>query len=126
MGLLSPQIRAYIRAEARKSMTQTCEIWAEANSVNELGSPSRVWQIVDQNVPCLLITAKIATNAMTETVASQEVMEDSYRLCLPYDTVLTTDMRVVVDGATYNVAGIVDARGNNSDVQAMIIRMRTP
>jgi SPP1 family predicted phage head-tail adaptor len=124
--MLSSQMRSYIRAQARKTMTQTCEIWAETNSVNELGSPSRVWQIIDQDVPCLLITAKIATNAMTETVASQEVMEDSYRLCLPYDTVLTTDMRIVVEGATYNVAFILDRRGNNSDVQAMVIRMRTP
>lgn len=123
--MLSPQMRAIIRAAARRNMTDTCTIEREADSVGEFGSRSRVWTIVDSNVPCRLITSKAATQGMSAEYGGQEVMADEYRLCVPYDTVLEVDMRVTVSGAVYNVASIVDGRTDKGDVQAMVIRQRS-
>lgn len=122
--MLTPGMRGIIQRTAEAFMTQRCTIEQEREARGTFGEPVRVWDVVAVDVPCRLITATDTRRGMTSVIADQEVMEDSYRLIVPYRTPLAVDQRVMVAGATYEVSGILDGRTDAVDVQAVIIRMR--
>jgi SPP1 family predicted phage head-tail adaptor len=124
MAYLSPQMRAIIRQQTEKQMTDRCLIEREQNSRDAIGGRTHTWETVGSNIPCRMITSKAATLPGTDIVADRESMEDTYTISLPYTTTLAADYRITVNGAAFNVSRVLDGRTDGADVQAVLIRMR--
>lgn len=114
-----------IKSATRKFHSQTCLIEEQsASTVGELGEQLHsVWNVVQDNVPCRIITIGRQSGSAGQMVGEQESLVDSYRLSVPAGTPLGVDMRVTIDGLTYHVVNILTARTDENERQAIIKRI---
>ena len=112
---------AQIRRLKRRTLIERCDIQRETDVETALGH-ERQWVDVAADIPCRLIRA---SRGMTGLVEGQEIQTEQYRLILPYDTVLTVNNRVIVDGVSYDVQDVRDNLTQNTDVQVTVVRIRT-
>jgi hypothetical protein len=125
MPFLTGQMRAIIRRQVEKQMTDRCLIERLADSRGSLGQPLQgIWETVGSNIPCRLITSKGATLPQTDVYADRVMMEDTYTISLPVGTQLALDYRITVGSTSWRVATVLDGRTDAADVQAVLLRMR--
>lgn len=120
--MISTQVLAMMRRRAQSFMTGTCTLLQEDDTVDSAGAPTNTWSVVASGVACRLLPVGRANDSATEVVSNAERLTEEYRLIVPHDTTLTSDMRVVIDADTYDIVRILDSRTSETDRQAVIVR----
>ena len=116
---------AGLRRQVARTLKDRCDIYVEAEGVNEYGHPTHVLLPAYVNIPCRLISTGRNFNNMGEVVGEQEVLTESYRLITPYDVPLGVDMVVDVDGIRFDVTNVWLRQTDATDQQAVIKRRVT-
>lgn len=124
MALKVPgRVLAYMRANAEALMTGTCTIEAKAAARGEYGEPLEVYEVLESNVPCRIITVGFRLDTAASSQGEREVIPDAYRLVCPAGTALAVDQRITVsDGTRWHVVDLVTRRTDETDTQAVIAR----
>lgn len=120
-------VLAQMRAAAESLMTDTCTLEARSASAGEYGEPTEEFVVVDASVPCRVITMDnrfFAQQQNPETAGREHIM-DAYRLIVPAGTALDVDYRVTLsNGDVYHVVDLITERTDETDSQAIIVRVR--
>lgn len=123
--MLSDQVRAMLRATTEKFFTDTCTIEAQAHSRGKAGEVTAGRVTVATGVPCRIIDSTTGETLAAQLVGGAEAMVDTYRIIVPYGTQLSVDQIITVsDGTEYHVVGLVTARTDKTDSQAVVRRAR--
>ena len=101
--MLGNGVLNYIRKMTKQTLTARCTIQTEAAGTGTFGQPLEGWEDVAADVPCRVIKAAASAQDESEQFASQDAINEQYRLIVAYDVALDTSMRVIVDGTTYYV-----------------------
>jgi hypothetical protein len=127
MTLITPALRGHLRSMTARFLTDTCTIEARSNSVGEFGDPQEVFASVAAGVACRVITlgTRYAVAALNPAVLGREALVDAYRLVVPAGTALDVDHRVTMSsGEVYQVVDLITERTDETDEQAIIVRVR--
>lgn len=101
--MVQPQILSMIRAATERFLTQRCTIDRETSAVGDFGEPLHAREVVYSSEPCRLIQVGRRTDSGVSVTAGAETLQHDYRLIVRRSVALTTDMRVTVEGLTYNI-----------------------
>jgi head-tail adaptor len=101
--MLPSQMRAILRREANKTLTDTCTIERKGNLSNSIGYGESDWNVV-ATVNCRLLP--LTQRDQKGQVALREANRVYFRLELAYDAEIQNGDRVKIDGATYEVLQI--------------------
>lgn len=123
--MLSAQALAMLRATTAKFFTDTCTIEREASARGKAGEPTHSPVMVATGVPCRIIDSTNRQTISAQMVGGQEAIVDTYRIIVPYGTALEVDQIITVSsGDQYHVVGLVTARTDKTDSQAVVRRAR--
>lgn len=122
--MVSSFILSHIQGWTGGFLSDTCLIEQEQEAAGQYGEPLNIWVTVAADVPCRIITAGETTQTEAMPVGDGEAITEEYRLVCPAGTALATGQRVTVAGVVYQVAALLTARTDETDVQAVITRYR--
>jgi hypothetical protein len=123
--MLSSQVLAMLRAKAAQFFTDTCTIEAESLARGKAGEPTHARVTVATGVPCRVIDSTNRQTISAQLVGGQEAIVDTYRIITPYGTALAVDQIITVSsGEEYHVVGLITARTDKVDAQAVVRRAR--
>lgn len=106
--MVSSQVLAAMKTQAYRFLTDTCDIHVRQNSTDAYGYQTQDYSAAYTNVMCrLILSGRGATNPAE--IGEQERLVEEYRLSLKADQTIDVDDRVVLNGITYEVTGLITA-----------------
>jgi hypothetical protein len=112
-----------LRAAVERYMTETCVIEAQQPALGKYREERAVWQVVYADLKCRVITVGNRTNNELVLVSERKSIREQYKLIVPYDTALSLNQRVTVNGQTYTIINILTERTDAVDAQAFMERV---
>lgn len=122
--MVSALVLSHMKGWTAAFLSERCLIEVEQEAAGQYGEPLNVWATVAADVPCRVITAGDNNQPQSEPVGDGESITEEYRLICPAGTALATGQRVTVGEMVYQVASLLTARTDETDVQAVITRYR--
>lgn len=122
--MVSSLLMGHMKGWTAAFLSERCLIEAEQEAAGQYGEPLNVWVTVAANVPCRVITAGNSNQVESAPVGDGESITEEYRLICPAGTALATGQRVTVGEIVYQVAALLTARTDETDVQAVMTRYR--
>lgn len=123
--LASSRTIKQIKAMVAKFLDQQCELLQQSDTIDDYGNQDYSWSTVAAGVPCRLITdSGQSTTSEVRRVGDQESLVESYRVILPADTDIESDMRVKIGSNEYTVIDVLDSLSNSVNVQVLVTRAR--
>lgn len=120
--MLGNGVRNYIRKMTNQTLTERCTIQTETAGTGTFGQPLEGWEDVTTDVPCRIIKAAASAQDESEQFASQDAIEEQYRLIVAYDFALNTSMRVIVDGETFYIVQLETGLTDRAFRSAVVMR----
>lgn len=113
--MLSNQMKAFLRRQANKSLTETCTIERKTTATTSAGYAEPTWGVVT-TAACRLLP--LTQRDAKGQVAFQEANRVYFRLELAYDADVRDGDRVKIDGVIYEILQIsLPTDGMFTDVQ---------
>lgn len=106
---MNAQTLAMLRRVTAGFLTETCTLDREAATRGRYGEPTHDREVIGTDVPCRLILVGQRYGSGVAEAAGAETMRDEYRLIVGRDVALAPDLRVTVNGLTYDVVRIETA-----------------
>lgn len=119
MTRLSSQTLKRIRSTVEAYLVDTCEIESQVYTTGSMGQAMQAWETVASGVRCRVIRAGRQSDGDAEVQVGRETIEQAVRIILPYGTAMAVDYRIVVSGASYQVAGIENTLSQSAYVSVI-------
>mgnify|MGYP000877274177 CR=1 FL=1 len=120
---MDKQTLAYLKRITEQYMTETCTIQKRMPKVNAVGAAVEEFEDT-ATVKCRIITERQGAHGSAEQIAGRETLTDSYRFALPAGTEIRDDYRLIANGFTHEIIGILDKHTDGNEVQVRARRMR--
>ena len=120
MSLLDDYTLAQIRAAQNEALPDTCTIVSGTVTVNDTGTRSKDgWGTVAADVSCRMRPQAIPRE---QQMAMQMSAPMGYIFSMAYDGTLDPAYRIIYDGGTYEVVGVVDTGSWSTVVRAICVK----
>lgn len=100
------QVVAMMQRVAGTFFTDTCLLERETSTTGEYGEPIHAWEVTASDVPCRIILVGQRYGGGVVEAGAAETMKREYRLEVASTVSLAVDMRVTIDGVTYDITRI--------------------
>ncbi|MEM6280589.1 MAG: DUF6093 family protein [Chloroflexota bacterium] len=105
-----------------KSLTDTCTIEREATAQDQYGASSHSWEVVADGVNCRLIQGGESNSSGAQRSGEREVLEEEYKVALPWGTDVGADYRITVGDVRYLVVRVEQALTDDVMTMALVVR----
>ena len=115
---------AEIRSAINELMPDTCTLLTRTNTSDGEGGFTEAWGTASANVPCRLDSklGVIETKGQERLTAGAVNYFHTYVLTLPYNTTITEQYRVLMDGEYYQVKSVDYDKSWIASVRAFVER----
>lgn len=111
---------SYMRDTLEQIMPDTCVILTATNTSDGQGGYATTWGTATANLRCRIDPGR---KEMYERVTGAVLQPFSWwQLTLPWDAVITTESRVVVNGDTYNVVNHDDNKSWQGTIRVALMK----
>lgn len=110
------------RSLLAKSLTDTCTIERERTLQDVYGAREHSWEVVADGVNCRLIQGGEANSTGAQRSGDREVLEEEYKVSLPWGTDIGADYRLTVNGVRYLVVRVEQALTDDVMTMALVVR----
>lgn len=118
---LSSSDLAFMRDALEELMPDTCNILTATNTPDGQGGYTTTWGTATANVKCRIDPGR---KEMYERVTGAKLSPYSWwQLTLPYDTTITAQSRVEVNGDTYNVVNHDDNKSWQATIRVALMKV---
>lgn len=121
------RVASLARRMVERTLTERCDIERETGATGLMGEPLHQWEMVEQDVPCRVISTggQGSQQSQYAAVGATETMVERWRLICPVGTTLKTDSRVrLTDGRVYQIVSVEDRLSDAAFAGALMVRAR--